>query len=146
MSKAKSRLDDVEASLTPKQSVILWMEEAHQFSTMGEHVDSLLGGPDTAWPMYRLPNQVAEATAGAVMRYPDIYRNRHGPRYDVFVQVILPPGREHRYSHRVIDDEGKDQKGRSLLQCLDRQPGSHAPWQMWVNPDAPGGTVKETET
>lgn len=66
MSTAKSRLDNVEACLTPKQAVILWMEEAHQFPIMAEHVDSLVGGPDIAWPMYRLPDQVAEATKKAM--------------------------------------------------------------------------------
>ncbi len=80
------------------------------------------------------------------MTYPAIYRNRRGPRHDVFVQVILWPGREHRHSHRMIDDEGKDQEGRILLQCLDRQPGSRAPWQQWINPNLRGcGIVKETE-
>ena len=67
-----------------------------------------------------------------MMAYPDIYRNRHGPRYDVFVHV---------------EAAGTDRRGRILLELLDHQPLSHAPWQMWVNPDAPGcGTVKEIET
>lgn len=84
------------------------------------------------------------------MAEPAIYRNsRRGAngRHDVFVHVVLPPGREHRFSHRVIGKESRDQKGRILLELLDHQPGSHAPWQMWVDPGGPGcGIVKEIAT
>ncbi len=62
---------------------------------------------------------------------PAIYRNKHGPRHDIFVHV---------------EAAGTDQHGRILLQCLDHQPLSAAPGEMWINPKATGCTLKETGT
>ena len=64
------RLDGVRSSLTPKQAVLLWMEEAHQFDSMEEYVVSLLDEPDSAYPLYRLPEQVEDATRNGMKGSP----------------------------------------------------------------------------
>ena len=61
MSSSQRRLDRVEATLAPKQVVLLWMQQAHQFPSMYEYVKSLKGGPETAFPLYLLPDQVEQA-------------------------------------------------------------------------------------
>lgn len=61
MRSTAKRLDSIEESLTPKQAVILWMEQAHQYPSMYQYVMSLEGGPETAYPMYMLPNQVEKS-------------------------------------------------------------------------------------
>lgn len=70
MRSSKKRLDQVEASLTPRQAVLLWMEEAHQFPNMPEYARSLKDEPESAWPMAKLPNQVANATRAAMKGMP----------------------------------------------------------------------------
>jgi hypothetical protein len=59
MTSSKRRLDKLQVSLTPKQAILLWMEEAHQFDTVEQYARSLKGRPDSAWPMATLPEQVA---------------------------------------------------------------------------------------
>ena len=58
MTNRKQRMDKLETSLTPRQAVLLWMAEAHQFGTMEEYAQSLKDLPDSAWPLPRLGNQV----------------------------------------------------------------------------------------
>ena len=56
-----TRLDKVEASLTPKQAVIRWLKEIEQYPgivELAEHVRSL---PESAAPVTRLTRQVGEA-------------------------------------------------------------------------------------
>lgn len=55
------RLAKLEGALTPKQAFLLWMEEAHQFQTMVDYALSIKGGPESSWPLVRLPEQVATA-------------------------------------------------------------------------------------
>jgi hypothetical protein len=61
MSSSQRRLDKVEATLAPQQVVLLWMQQAHQFPSMYEYVRSLKGGPESAFPLYLLPDQVERA-------------------------------------------------------------------------------------
>lgn len=61
MSNTRRRLDKLEVSLTPRQAVILWMEQTHRFRSIYEYVMSLKGAPDTAFPLYVLPDQVEKA-------------------------------------------------------------------------------------
>jgi len=62
MSQNKKRIEKIEGSLTPKQAVILWMQEAHRYRDMSEYVLFLRGQPDTAAPLWHLPDQVEQAT------------------------------------------------------------------------------------
>jgi hypothetical protein len=70
MSSGKRRLDKLEVSLIHKQAIFLWMEEAHQHDTMGEYALSLKPGPDSAWPLATLPEQVATAVRQALKGQP----------------------------------------------------------------------------
>jgi hypothetical protein len=66
MTSSKRRLDKLQVSLTPKQAILLWMEEAHQYDTMEQYARSLKGGPNSAWPLATLPEQVAVGVQQAV--------------------------------------------------------------------------------
>ncbi|MCI0439144.1 MAG: hypothetical protein L0177_08440 [Chloroflexi bacterium] len=61
MSSVQHRIEKIENSLTPKQAVIKWMNEAHQHPNMQDYVLSLRGAPETAFPLYMLPDQVEKA-------------------------------------------------------------------------------------
>ncbi len=61
MSSVLRRIEKIEASLTPRQAVIKWMSEAHQHSNMQDYVTSLRGAPETAFPLYWLPDQTEKA-------------------------------------------------------------------------------------
>jgi hypothetical protein len=66
MSKRRRRLGKIETSLTPTQAMVLWMDEAHRFPSMVKYADSLLDGPDNAWPLHRLTDQIEAATLEAM--------------------------------------------------------------------------------
>ncbi len=57
----KQRLAKIETSLTPKQAVLLWMEEAHKAGSVHKYALSLKGQPDSAFPLVKLPKQVEQA-------------------------------------------------------------------------------------
>ncbi len=58
MGSRNSRLDKLESHLTPKQAVLLWMAEAHQFQTLEEYASHMKTQPDDAWPIRRLGDQM----------------------------------------------------------------------------------------
>ena len=64
------RLDTIEESLSPKQTMLLWMEQAHQYPSMYDYVMSLEGCPETAFPMYMLPSQVEKAVQSTMKGEP----------------------------------------------------------------------------
>jgi hypothetical protein len=70
MNSSKRRLDQLEVSLTPKQAILRWMEEAHQYDTMEQYVQALKDGPDSAWPMAMLLQQTAGAVEQAMKGRP----------------------------------------------------------------------------
>src|SRR5712691_13042331 len=59
--KHDKRLAKVETSLTPKQAVLLWMEEAHKFGSMHQYALSMKGQPDGTFLLIKLPKQVETA-------------------------------------------------------------------------------------
>ena len=61
MSKNIQRVAKLETDLTPKQAILLWFQEAHGFNTIFEYVHHLKSQPDSAAPIPRLTDQVAEA-------------------------------------------------------------------------------------
>ena len=61
MSKNIQRVAKLETGLTPKQAILLWFQEAHGFNTIFEYVHHLKSQPDSAAPIPRLTDQVAEA-------------------------------------------------------------------------------------
>jgi hypothetical protein len=66
MSSSKRRLDKIEVSLTPKQAILLWLEEAHRYDTMEQYTRALKDGPDSAWPLAQLPEKVSRAVEQAM--------------------------------------------------------------------------------
>ncbi|GEM_PF-3611772 len=64
------RLDKVEHSLTPKQPVVLWLEEARSYGFLRAYVASLTGQPLAAYPLEKLPEQVEAAVKDAYKRPP----------------------------------------------------------------------------
>ena len=67
------RLAAVEASATPTQRVVAWLEEAHAFGTLEDYVDSLLDCPGEFYPLNRLAREaVAAARAENVRKSPDV--------------------------------------------------------------------------
>ena len=64
------RLRRVESSLAPTQAVVLWMEEVDRFPSVVEYACSLQGEPESAYPLYRLPQQVDDAVRGAMRGQP----------------------------------------------------------------------------
>ncbi|MFQ6026826.1 MAG: hypothetical protein ACE5Q6_04840 [Dehalococcoidia bacterium] len=72
MTSGRRRLDKLEGQLTPKQTALLWMAEAHQFETMTEYADSLKGRSDSAWPIPRLCNQIEAAVTQAMKGRPKV--------------------------------------------------------------------------
>ena len=66
----RKRIDKIEDSLTPRQAVLLWLEEASQFGSMRAYVLSLQGGPQSAFPLYRLPDQIERSVRRAMTGHP----------------------------------------------------------------------------
>lgn len=66
MSSQKKRIEKVETSLTPKQAVLLWMEEAHSHGSIQAYALWLKEQPESAYPLVRLPRQVREAVRTAM--------------------------------------------------------------------------------
>ena len=56
MSNAKRRLDQLESGLTPKQAMLLWLQEAHAFRGIEEYVRHLKTQPDNAAPWQEASN------------------------------------------------------------------------------------------
>jgi hypothetical protein len=66
----RKRIDKIEESLTPRQAVLLWLEEASEFRSLQNYVLSLKGGPQSAFPLYRLPDQIERSVRSAMTGHP----------------------------------------------------------------------------
>jgi hypothetical protein len=53
----RRRIEKIEGSLTPRQAVLLWLEEASQSASLREYVLSIKDGPDSGFPLFRLPTR-----------------------------------------------------------------------------------------
>ena len=58
MSGGMRRVEKLETGLTPKQAILLWLQEAHAFNTIEEYVRHLKTQPDSDAPIPRLTDQV----------------------------------------------------------------------------------------
>jgi hypothetical protein len=54
------RLDKIEYLLTPKQAVILWLQEIQQYRNAEEYAQFLRGQPESARPLYKISKQISE--------------------------------------------------------------------------------------
>ncbi|MFQ6028097.1 MAG: hypothetical protein ACE5Q6_11445 [Dehalococcoidia bacterium] len=70
MSCGKRRLDQLEGQLTPKQAVLLWMNEAHGFGDLMAYFQFLKSQPDSARPVYRLGEQMNRSVEQALKGRP----------------------------------------------------------------------------
>src|SRR3972149_3474775 len=61
MSKGKKRISRIKTSLTPKQAVILWMEEAHKHGDFFSYGRWLREQPPGSYPLMYIPDQVEAA-------------------------------------------------------------------------------------
>jgi len=61
MTLAKRASDVEEKNLSPKEAVILWMQEAHQFDSLVSYGCWLAEQPLSTYPLMRIPKQVAAA-------------------------------------------------------------------------------------
>lgn len=55
------RVEKLETGLTPRQAILLWLQEAHAFNGIVEYSQHLKTQPDSAWPIPKLTSQVEEA-------------------------------------------------------------------------------------
>ena len=56
----KRRIEKLETGLTPKQAILMWIQEAHAFDTIEEYVRHLKTQPENAAPLHKLATQVEE--------------------------------------------------------------------------------------
>lgn len=68
MSQVK-RLDKIEGALTPRQAVVLWLQEAHQYPNLTQYVQ-YLRGKDKEAPLWQVTEQVEQATKEAMKGRP----------------------------------------------------------------------------
>lgn len=101
---ARHRLEKVEATLTPTQRVLAWLDEAHAFGGLSAYVDSLLDQPSDAYPINRLARDVAEAArAGQRVRSDTDSAIRNAVRATMFrYELVL---RINVVSHEMIERE-----------------------------------------
>jgi len=64
------RLDKIERLLTPKQAVILWLQEIQQYRNAEEYARFLRGQPEHARPLYRISKQINEAIRSSMKGQP----------------------------------------------------------------------------
>ena len=68
--KHDKRLVKVEYSLTPKQAVVLWLEETLQHGSVQAYAHWLKDQPASAYPLFRRPGQVRQAVKDAMRGRP----------------------------------------------------------------------------
>ncbi|HZA24144.1 MAG TPA: hypothetical protein VFA32_16335, partial [Dehalococcoidia bacterium] len=112
MTSSKRRLDKLEVSLTPKQAILLWMEEAHQYDTMEQYVQSLKPGPESAWPLAILPDKVATSVEQAMKGRPKQEVNRVARRA---IRNVLFLFHLHQQVNRKFMEEDRHFWTRALL-------------------------------
>jgi hypothetical protein len=105
-------LDKLEVSLTPKQAILLWMEEAHQYDTMEQYVQSLKPGPESAWPLAILPDKVATSVEQAMKGRPKQEVNRVARRA---IRNVLFLFHLHQQVNRKFMEEDRHFWTRALL-------------------------------
>jgi hypothetical protein len=62
----KRRLDQLEGGLSPQEAVLRWLAEVHEHATLPDYVQSLVGQPSSAFPLYRIPDEIEQSVRGSV--------------------------------------------------------------------------------
>jgi len=68
--KQDTRLDKIEQRLTPKQAVILWLQEIQQYRNVEEYLQFLRGQPESARPLYKITKQISQTTRDSLKGQP----------------------------------------------------------------------------
>ncbi len=89
MSRGNRRLDKLESNLTPKQAMLRWMMEAHQFGSLEEYAAHMKSQPDDAWPLRRLGDQMRAAVRQSFKGRPEIAINQALRRADLDVLFLF---------------------------------------------------------
>ena len=71
------RLDKIERAFTPKQAVILWLQEVQQYPNALEYARFLRGQPETAAPLYRITKQISETVRESMKGQPQQCCGKH---------------------------------------------------------------------
>jgi hypothetical protein len=50
--KQEMRLNKMEQLLTPKQAVIVWLQDTHRYANVVEYIKFMQGQPESARPIY----------------------------------------------------------------------------------------------
>ena len=79
MSKKIRRVEKLETGLTPKQAIMMWLQEAHAFKSIEEYVRHLNKQPDSAAPLHKLTTLVSER----------VNRTRKGPPREEVDRAVL---------------------------------------------------------
>ena len=64
------RLDKLERLLSPKQAVILWLQEIQQYRNAEEYAQFLRGQPESARPLYKITKQINETICTSMKGQP----------------------------------------------------------------------------
>ena len=111
MRSALKRLKTVEHSLTPKQAVILWMEEAHRFTNPYDYLKSLRDLPEASYPLPNLAQQIEDSVREAMKGEPrdEVTRAvREAVRDVIFLNYL------HLEVNRSVTEESRSYNYRAL--------------------------------
>ena len=91
----KKRLSELESNLSPKERVISWMSQAHEFATFTDYATYCLTRPDEEYPAYQLARQASEAARKRLRGRPPeeirqgVYQAKKDTIYLFFVHAHL---------------------------------------------------------
>ena len=66
------RLDDLEDSLTPREAIICWLREVHEFESYAGYCRWLLDQPDDSYPLVKMTRQVRARVKSSQKGTPDV--------------------------------------------------------------------------
>jgi hypothetical protein len=70
MSRHPQRLNRLEGDLTPAERVRAWLAEAQRYPTINAYAASLIGQPEEAFPLCRLPQEIERTVRGQLKGRP----------------------------------------------------------------------------
>ena len=70
MSSLRRRLDSLGDYLAPIEIFLRWLREVARFPSLHDYLASLKGAPDSAWPLFRLPDEADRAATSATKGMP----------------------------------------------------------------------------
>jgi len=101
--KKNRRVEKLETGLTPKQAIMMWLQEAHAFKNIEDYVRHLKKQTDSAAPLHKLPDQVAEGVKQTLKGKPreEIDRAVHQAYKDVLFLFFL----HQQVNGKVVSEE-----------------------------------------